>query len=176
MDANETKIQALIREYLLEEGLLRKKVKDPKIEFGFQFQFPPGPLSKVMFVIKPKNKDLIVITLGTQISKQHISALNSLEKKRKLEFFLELRKYFLLKDVFFRIDPNNHRFEISDQKFIEEKEELSKNSFFKSIRRVFNCAAYGNLLLDEYCSGKMKVSNLGEEDEFTSGTDYSLYS
>ncbi|TFF97505.1 MAG: DUF2299 domain-containing protein [Promethearchaeota archaeon] len=174
--SEESKIEHLIREYLLDEGILRERLKDPKIEFGFQFAFPPGKISKIMFVIKPKKKDLIIITIGTQISDPHINALNSLTKNKKMQFFIELRKSFLLKDVYFRINIQNYRYEISDQIFLKQDGTISKNSFFKSIRKVFNSAAYSNIILEEYCSEKIKPEDFTKTKEFTSGTDFSLYS
>ncbi|MFX0186314.1 MAG: DUF2299 family protein [Candidatus Hodarchaeota archaeon] len=174
--SEESEIKKLIQEYLLVEGILSKKVKDPKIEFGFRFTFPPGPIGKIMFVIKPKNKDLIIITIGTQISDPHINALNSLNDNKKMQFFIELRKFFLLKDVYFRINIENHRYEISDQLFLKEDGSVSKNTFFKSVRRVFNCAAYSNIILEEFCSGKIKPEDFTKPEEFTSGSDFSLYS
>lgn len=171
----EDNIKVLIREYLLDEGLLRKNVKDPKVEFGFQFSFPPGPMGKIMFVIKPKEKALLIVTIGTQISEQHISALNSLDESRKMQFWMDLRKFFLLKDVFFRIDIQNHRYEISDQKFLNNNM-ISKNSFFKSIRKVFNSAAYSNIILGQYCSGLIQEEDFDQSKENSSGSDFSLYS
>lgn len=172
---SEIKIKSLIRDYLLEEGLLRKKIKDPKLDFGFQFTFPPGPGGHVMAVFKPKNKDLIIVSSGTQISDQHINALNLLKNDRKLHYFMDLRKFFLLKDVFFRIDVNHYRYEISDQKFLNEDGTISKNSIFKSIRKVFNCAAYSNIILAQYCSGKIKEEDFDKSKDFTE-SDFSLYS
>jgi hypothetical protein len=173
---SEKTIKDLIQEYLLEEGLLRKKILDPKIDFGFQFVFPPGQESHIMAAFKPKDKDLIIISSGTQISEHHKNALNSLKNNRKMQFFLDLRKYFLLKDVFFRIDVQNYRFEISSQQFIEkESPNISKNSFFNSIHRVFNCAAFSNLLLGQYCSEDIKDEDFYKSKDFT-GTGFSLYS
>ncbi|TFG19987.1 MAG: DUF2299 domain-containing protein [Promethearchaeota archaeon] len=174
--SEESKIEHLIKEYLLDEGILREKVKDPKIEFGFRFEFPPGPMNKIMFVIKPKHKDLIIITIGTQISDPHINALNSLDNNKKMQFFLELRKLFLMKDVYFRISIDQYRYEISDQVFLKNDGSISKNGFFNSIRKVFNSAAYSNIILEEYCSEKIKPEDFTKAKEFTSGTDFSLYS
>jgi len=174
--SEESKIEHLIREYLLDEGILREKVKDPKIEFGFQFVFPQGKISKIMFVIKPKNKDLIIITIGTQISDPHINALNSLNNNKKMQFFMELRKFFLLKDVYFRISIDQYRYEISDQVFLKKDGSISKNVFYNSIRKVFNSAAYSNIILEEYCLEKIKPEDFTKAKEFTSGTDFSLYS
>jgi hypothetical protein len=171
-------IKQLIQDYLLDEGLLRQKIQDneKKLDFGFQFIFPPGtgpsPIAQKMVVFKPKNKDLLVISNSIQIAPQQVKALNALEKDKKMQFYMELRKFFLIKDVFFRIDPQNNRYEISDQIFLKNKGVISKNQFFKSIRKIFTSAAYSNMILSEFCFGKAK--DISKSKEFTS--DFSLYS
>ena len=182
MSDKESKIKHVIQDYLLDEGLLREKISDPKIDFGFQFVFPPGndstgrPVGRRMVVLRPKNKGLIVISLGTQISKPHIDTLNSLKENRKMQFFWDLRKFFLVKDLFYRIDINNYRYEISDQTFLKDNGTVSKNKFFKLIRRVFDGAAYSNILLGEYCLGKIKPEDFLKSKDFDGGSDFSLYS
>lgn len=181
MSSKESNIKQLIQDYLLDEGLLRGKIPDPKLNFGFQFIYPPGkdPLGRQigrnMVVIRPKNKNLIVVSLGVQISEPHIKALNSLENSKKMNFFMDLRKSFLLKDVFYRIDIKNHRFEITDQIFLNQDGFISKNSFYKSVRKVFNCAAYSNIILGEYCAGKIKPEDFMKSKEFTEDSNFSLY-
>ena len=176
MTDNVSNIKHLIQEYLLDEGLLRKKIPidDKKLEFGFQFIFPPSPIAQKMVVLKPINKDLIIISNPIQIAPQQMDALNSLEDDKKLQFFMDLRKFFLIRDVFFRIDTQKFRYEISDQIFLKKNGTISKNSFFKSIRKVFTCAAYSNMILTEYCIGKMKPGDYSKSNDFTS--DFSLYS
>ena len=78
--------------------------------------------------------------------------------------------------MYFRINIENHRYEISDQVFLKEDGSVSKNAFFKSVRRVFNSAAYSNIILEEFCSGKIKPEDFTKPEEFTSGSDFSLYS
>jgi hypothetical protein len=87
---------------------------------------------------------------------------------------MELRKFFLAKDVFYRIDVQNNRYEISDQIFIKKDGTISKNSFYKSIRKVFTCSAFSNIILNEYCYGTTKPEDGSKSDEFTS--NFSLYS
>jgi len=99
---SDLKTNDLIREYLLDEGILRKRIKDSKLDFGFQFIFPPGQGKHIMAAFKPRDKDLVIISSGIQIAEQHIKALDSLENDKKMHFFMELRKFFLFKDVFFR--------------------------------------------------------------------------
>ncbi len=174
---NESNIKELIQEYLSQEGLLKENLIDPKIEFGFKFVFPPVPMGKIMFVIKPKNKNIIIITIGTQISEPHVNALNALENNKKLQFFLDLRKFFLLKDVYFRIDLEEYRYEISDQMFVEKEGTITKNNFYNSVRKVFNCDAYSNIILEEYCLGKIKPESFIKTGEISSGSSgFSLYS
>lgn len=182
MTNKESNIKQLIQDFLLDEGLLRGKISDPNLDFGFQFIFPPGkdplgrPVGRNMVVFRPKNKGLIIVSLGVQISEPHVKALNSLENKKKLNYFMDLRKSFLLKDVFYRIDIKNHRYEIIDQIFLNKDEIISKNSFFKTVRKVFNCAAYSNIMLTEYCIGKIKPEDFLKSKEFSSDSDFSLYS
>ncbi|MFX0073712.1 MAG: DUF2299 family protein [Candidatus Hermodarchaeota archaeon] len=182
MSVKDNKIKQLIHDYLLDEGLLREKISDPKVDFGFQFIFPPGkdplgrPVGRSMVVFRPKNKNLIIVSLGIQISKPHVKALDSLDQNKKINFFMDLRKSFLLKDVFFRIDIKNYRFEIIDQFFLDVNEVFSKNSFFKTVRKVFNCAAYSNIILSEYCAGKIKPEDLLKSKDFDSDSNFSLYS
>lgn len=178
MSVKESKIKHLIREYLLEEGILKKNIPntEKKLDFGFQFSFPPGPRGHMMVVFKPKNKNLLIISVGTQIAQPHITALNSLKPERKMQYFMELRKLFLLKELFYRIDIQNYRYEISDQIFIEENNLVLKNDLFRSVRTVFNCAAYSNIILGEFCEGKVKPEDFMKSKEFLPGPDFSLYS
>lgn len=181
MSTKESKIKILIRDYLIDEGILRKKIKAEKLEFGFQFTFPPGGdpekrRGQIMAVIKPQDKDFIIISSGTQISGPHQNALNSLPQKRQLSFFTELKKFFLMKDVFYRIDGQNYRYEISDQIYLNDDKAISKNDFFATVRKVFNSAVYSNLILGEYCMGKVKDSDVSKSKDISSGSNFSLYS
>ena len=173
MSEKKIKIKGLIQKYLLDEGLLRENLPDPKsqFEFGYIFSFPPGNQGQRMSVFKPKNKNFIVIILSTQISKQHINALNSLKDEEKMQYFEHLRKFFVIKQVFFRIDIQNYRYEINDQIFLKRDGSVSRNSFFKSIRKIFYNFMYSNIILSDYCSGKIKSSKVTP-----SGYDFSLYS
>ena len=86
-------------------------------------------------------------------------------------FFKELRKFIIFKNIFFRIDVQNHRYELFDQIFINKDNTIPKNSFYKRIRYLFNCTQYSNLMLDDFCSGQVKHEDLKR----TMGTDYSFY-
>ena len=101
MNKKEGGIRDLILEYLLDEDVLKKKIPDKKIEFGFEFTFPPGRnprgqlIGQTMFVFQPKARNFIIITIGTQLSPAHIKALKDLTPK----FFMALRKLFLIPSI-----------------------------------------------------------------------------
>ena len=156
MSQKKSKIENLIQEYLLEEGLLRERLPDPKssLDFGFTFTYPPGSKSQKMSALKPKNKNFIIIAIRTQIPKPQIDALNSLKGNRKMQFFIDLRKFLLIKEVFFRIDVQNYIYEINDQLYLGNDGRVSKDSFFKTIRKILYCFVYSNIILGEYLSGK----------------------
>jgi hypothetical protein len=174
-------IRAVIRDYLLDEGILRKKLENESVKFGFQFVFPPGPpgkenvkKSQSLVVFQPKNKhELLIISIGTQISPPHIEALQSNESK--ILFFKELKKFLHLQNLFFYLDIENSRYEISDQVFIENNT-ISKNDFFLLVRKVFNIQAYSNLILLDFCSEEISGAPYDESSQYKSGSGFSLYS
>ena len=171
MSAKENPTKVIIRKYLSDEELLTKEVSDTRFEFGFQFGYPPSSKAYPMSVVKPKGKDFVVISIGIQMSKQMIDALNSLKDKKKQDFFTDLKKFFILKNVFFGIDAQNFRYEISEQIFLKENGSVSKNSFFKAIKIIFNCAAFSNIIFEQYCSGKITTEGFSNLE----GKDFSLY-
>ncbi|GAG84995.1 unnamed protein product, partial [marine sediment metagenome] len=113
MSTKKSNIENLVQEFLLDEGILREKIPniDSSYEFGFIFSFPPGTKDQNMRVFKLKHKNFITISLFTQISKPRIKALNSLKDDKKNLFFREIRRFFLIKEVYFRIDIQNYRYE-----------------------------------------------------------------
>jgi hypothetical protein len=163
-----------IRNYLLDEEILRKRIKSENVEFGFQFVFPPGEHKRVqsMNVFQPENKDLIIISIGTQISPHHVDALES--QGTQMQFFKELRKVLHLKNLFFFLDSKNYRYEISEQVFFDESI-ISKNEFFRIVRNVFNIQAYSNLLLLDFCSGDIEPDDVGDAGGLDSKSNFSLY-
>ena len=172
MSIKKKNLKNAIREYLLDEGILRKMIPDPdsKLDFGFMFSFPPGTKDENMNVFKIKNKNFITISLLSKLSNQRIAALNSLKKEKIRLYFTKLRYFFLSKEVYFQIGMKNNRYEIKEQIFVEKDETISRNSFFKLIKKIFYCYYYSIILLDEFCSGEDIIAK-----ENDSGFNFSLY-
>ena len=154
MPSHKNSIEKLIYEYLIDEGVFKDKLTSAKLDFGFIISFPLGPKSQNLSIYKLNNINAILITIRFQISKEKAVILNSLKNNKKHQFFNDLRKYLLIKEVFFKIDFQNLIVEIHEQIYPDEKSFISKNSLFKLIQKVFYCYVFSNLLLKEYCMGK----------------------
>ncbi|MFX1258245.1 MAG: DUF2299 family protein [Promethearchaeota archaeon] len=171
MSIKKIKTESLIRDYLLDEGILKEKLTNSNFDFGFVISFPPGPKSELLSVYKPKNKNKIDITIRIKLSEKHAKTLTSLKNNRIFQFYNDIRRYFIIKEVYFKIDFKNFMYEIHEQIFLDNNESISKNDLFKGIKKVFYCFLFSNLLLEEYCSEKELSSK-----KFTPGFDFSFYS
>ncbi|MHA1294427.1 MAG: DUF2299 family protein [Promethearchaeota archaeon] len=181
MNTEKKELKNLIREYLLEEDLFFDNIYGSKIAFGYIFIFPPGNLpngekvGKKMAVIKPKNKNYIIIEIGIQLPESLANALNILEENKSNQFYLDLKKAFLLKDVYYRIDKKNHRYALSEQIFYDNIKLISKDKFFNRIKKIFNTFLYSTIIIQEYCAGKVDIVDLRESKELYTESDFSLY-
>ncbi|MBN1215298.1 MAG: DUF2299 family protein [Candidatus Lokiarchaeota archaeon] len=179
MDNNNQDIQNLIKIYLEQEGLLEKTIEEPDIKFGFQFNYPfSKDLSyqnnQSIVLYQPINKDFLIISISTQISKHHSKMLLN-DLNRKYQFFLDIKKIILIKNLFFRIDTRNDRYEISDQIFLESIKQISKNEFYKIVRKLYNIHVYCYLILIEYCVDRSNIEDIKKLEEFDSNLGSNLY-
>ena len=147
-------IEKLIHGYLLEEGVFKDKLTSERFDFGFVISFQPGSKIENLSVYKPKNMNGIFITIRFKISKEKISTLDSFKDNRKVQFLNSLRKYLLIKEVYFKFDYKEDIIEIHEQIFPDKENFISKKSLFKLIQKVFYCFLFSNQLLDEYCTKK----------------------
>ena len=90
MPSDKNNVENLLREYLLEEGILKDRIDSVEFDFGFIISFPPGPKSQNLSIYKPKNMNGIFIAIRFQISKEKAEILNSLKDNKKLQFFILL--------------------------------------------------------------------------------------
>ena len=152
----------LIREYLLDENLLRGQIKDANLDYGFNFVFPAGTDPKgrqkgrTFTVVKPKGKDFIEISSPTIISPEHQTKL----KDKKKHFFAALHKYLLSKNFFFNLDAKNNRYVLIDTIFLKRDGTVSKNSFYRSVRKIFTSTVYSIVLLKEFCEDVLDLDDV----------------
>jgi hypothetical protein len=167
MSKNNIQIKNIIKKYLSEEKILKGRVSDSKLDFGYVFSFPPGPQNQQMSVFKLKSRDFIQIAIRVQLADNHKNRLQSLENNKEREFFNSIRRYFISKEVYFKIDMRNYGYEVFEQIFPNNQGYISKNTFFKACQKVFYCFLFTNSLLVDYSSGTEIPS---------SNFDFSLYS
>jgi len=154
-----SKIENLIRDYLLEEGILKEKLSNVDFDFGFVFTYPPGLNRQNISIYKPKKSNTIFISIRYQISEDKAQILNSLKQDQKNQLFYDLRRYFLIKEVYFSIDIQKMIIEIHELIYPQKEKLISKNSVFKKFQKVFYCFIYSNLIVEEYCLGKQRAAD-----------------
>ena len=79
---------------------------------------------------------------------------------RRLHFYAALHKYLLSKNFFFRLDAKNNRYVIIDSIFFKKDGTVSKNSFYKCVRKIFTSSVYSIVLLREYCEDVLDLGDL----------------
>lgn len=158
----ESPINRILREYLLEEELMRGKINDPNLEFGYKFVFPGGmdpqgrQRGRDFTVIQPKGKNVIELRSGTMISPEHVKKLGD----KKKHFYAALHKYLLSKNFLFQLDAKQNRYALIDVYFLNLGGTISKNTFFKMVRKIFTSTIYSVVLLQEFCEDVLDLGDL----------------
>lgn len=171
MSIKKLNLKNLIQEYLLEESISFEKLESPDFDFGFAVSFPPGPQSQKLSVYKVNARNCLYITIRSQISDKNIKTLNSFKDNKKFQIFNYLRKYFIIKEVYFKIDIQNSIIEINEQIYPNIDGIIPKDTLFKTLQKVFYCYLYSHILIEEFCLGK-EISPTKFGPQF----DLSLYS
>lgn len=79
-------IEQDVKNWLADEGVFREKAADENADFHFVIEFPKD---NVMDVVKPKEKDVIVIGCATQVAPEHIrSNAKCISSIKKINFYL----------------------------------------------------------------------------------------
>ena len=121
MSFNTVKIENLIKEYLLEEGILREKLPKENFDFGFVFSYPPGgPQSQNMSIYKLKNKNTISITIRYQISEEQYYPQkdkdilkNSIFKRIHKVFFCYIYSNLIIEDYCMGKEKKGDKYDFS---------------------------------------------------------------
>ena len=167
------KLKTIIRKYIRYEGDLKNEIFDPKLEFGFVFNHPkithPDRKSKdIGFqIIKPKKENFLELASKISISPQHLKILEA-DMKKKTKFFDTIARIFLMKNVSYAINFKENFWIVSHRIYLNDKNKISMNLFYTSLRNLFNSNIYAIRLINIICSGN--------GSDFNEGEDLSLYS
>ena len=80
-------IEQDVKNWLADEGVFREKAADENADFHFVIEFPKD---NVMDVVKPKEKDVIVIGCATQVAPEHISLMQNASPQEKNKFLFDV--------------------------------------------------------------------------------------
>ena len=152
---NSKNVEEIIRNWCQDEGIFRIKHKGDELakinQFIFDLDFPynhPRPVRIQVFV--PKGKDFVVILCSTKISTNHINILKN-NKKVVQQFINEfIDRMYLIQVEFNLRNAKTHpdAWALSTRIFFDG---LSKNEFYKGIKKVYNSHMIGNFILNKAC-------------------------
>ena len=159
-----SELEDTIRAMAIIEGILGKKLpENPKLDFGYELNFPPKSAKPMrIMLVKPIESKAISFQIATQIGKPHLEALNS--TKRYGFYFNLFKKYMLTQNLLYNLDIKKGRYVILDNLYPDG---LTENSFYLTVRRVFNAAVFMNITLMEIIGSKIQ----GGKDAKTDGDD-----
>lgn len=157
-------IEEKVEQWLSEEDFIREMKYDENADFHFIIEFPND---NIMDVVKPKDKDCVVIACATQVAPQHLSLMESASKKTQKDFIMELNfglNHFL---VDYELKVSNdilQQFVITEQIF---EDGLTKNELVRTIKRVFKSKLHCIWLIDQkFTHGPVNVTPSNENDMF----------
>jgi len=158
-------IEKKIKEWCTDEGIFKiKRPSDSKTEFIFELSYPfnhPRPMHFVVLV--PKERDFVRIICGTKISPPHLQCLKKGEVRQR--FLQHFTKTMLFLQVLHSIKHEKNVpifWELSDQIYFDG---LTKNEFFKSLRKIYFATISAIILLNELC-GAGEMPKPSTETEF----------
>ena len=161
-------IEQDVKNWLADEGVFREKAADENADFHFVIEFPKD---NVMDVVKPKEKDVIVIGCATQVAPEHISLMQNASPQEKNKFlfilfiFLAYIMSFLnlfLVDYELKVDQDIlQQYVVTDNIY---EDGLTKDALFKTIKRVFKAKLHCIMLLN-YDFGNSNNNNSKPHNE-----------
>ena len=135
-----------VRLWLTDEDFLREVKYDENADFHFIVEFPKD---NIMDVVKPKDKDCIVIACATQVAPQHLDLMKRADMKTQKDFIMSLNfglNQFLV-DYELQVSQDIlQQFVVTDQIF---EDGLTKNEFIRTLKRVFKAKLHCIWLIDE---------------------------
>ncbi|MHA1794103.1 MAG: DUF2299 family protein [Promethearchaeota archaeon] len=143
-----------IKKWTMQDQIFKLKLPDKEnTEWAIELTYPfkhPAPMT--IYVVQPKKRDFLVVEIPIRMSDVHLNAFNKKGKAAFGVFYYQLRKLFLNKNLSYNINQSTNSWVISEQIYIDG---LTKNEFFKTIRKVYNTMMLGNMLIEEILNSKI---------------------
>lgn len=167
--SQESKLKVLIRRYIIKIGELGDDLtkKNPRLEFGFLFFHPKGLTKqsngKIIYhgrsfqANKPKKENFLVISHKTTLDLKHKKIVDTSENKRN-KLYNDLKKIFLLKNVEYNLNLQEHSYIISNRIYPEKEGNISMENFYNTLRNIFHSDIYAIIIINEQLSGKVDLN------------------
>lgn len=157
-------LEEKIRTWLMEEDVLLEKKFDENADFHYIIQFPKD---NIMDVVKPREKDAVVIACATQVSPEHLSLMKSSTPENRRDFLLDLQfginSYLVDFDLNVDKDILKH-FVVTN---IIYEDGLNKNEFMKTVNRVFKAKLFCIFLINKiFGAVNPSINRTNENDMF----------
>lgn len=153
-----------IRDWLVEEGLLKEQIPDETANFHFLVNYPD---EHVLDLIQPKHKeDMILIGCASEIAPEQVAIIKESSEKKKEKFIWDIRfalNQFLLDFELEHPDNVLQRFVISEEMY---EDGITKHSLIMAIKKVFK-----GKLQCIWITGKA----FGEGEEGSKSNDNSMF-
>ena len=153
-----------VKQWLSDEDLLREVKYDENADFHFIVEFPKD---NIMDVVKPKDKDCLIVACATQVAPQHLDLMRQADKKTQKDFIMDLNfglNSFLVDFELQVAQDILQQFVITEQVF---EDGITKNEMFKTLRRIFKSKLHCIWLIDKkFGSLQMNTTSTNQNDMF----------
>ena len=138
-------LEEKVRQWLTDEDLLREAKYDENADFHYIIEFPK---ENIMDVVKPTDKDCLIIACATQVAPQHMDLMKASDDITRKDFLMELNfglNQFLVDFELQVAQDILQQFVVTEQLF---EDGLNKNEFIRTIKRVFKSKLHCIWLID----------------------------
>ena len=152
MIENSSNIKKMVYSHILNiGGLLQEELNKPNLEFGFRFLYP-NKNGRAVIAAKQANKNFIEISLGTTLSPEHKDSFNKLPEPDKKSFIKNLQKILFRSELDYSYNFSQHYTTVVMDKIFIEKDNISVNDFFHSVRKIHSCTMNLIFYIQEFFS------------------------
>lgn len=157
-------LEEKIRTWLMDEDALLEKKFDENADYHYIIEFPK---ENIMDVVKPKQKDAIVIACATQVSPEHLALMNSSTPENRRDFLFDLQfglnSYLVDFDLNVNKDVLQH-FVVTNTIY---EDGLNKNEFMKTLNRIFKSKLFCIFLINkQFGNVNTNIKPSNENDMF----------
>lgn len=139
-------LEEKVRQWLTDEDLLREAKYDENADFHYIIEFPK---ENIIDVVKPTDKDCLIIACATQVAPQHMDLMKASDDITRKDFLMELNFGLNQYLVDFELQVAQdilQQFVVTGQLF---EDGLTKNEFIRTIKRVFKSKLHCIWLIDQ---------------------------